>query len=171
LISLPAKSENGGPSAELPKYECGFAYERGMTRPVPLCASWQAQARLPQPWRVGALTRSATCPFVLLDGLYWPKATQRERRILRFARFAGATSHLRGRRRRDQQQVRRTSFETVKGAHRNDLRSSCAPGHQTSWETLEPSRTCVRQSVPNCMWWFENGRCNSSDAAGRVSLW
>jgi len=27
-----------------------------MTRPVPPCASWQAPARRPQPWRVGALT-------------------------------------------------------------------------------------------------------------------
>src|SRR5215475_2050185 len=27
-----------------------------MTPPVPPCASWQAPARLPQPWRVGALT-------------------------------------------------------------------------------------------------------------------
>jgi len=23
----------------------------------------------------------------------------------------------------------------------------------------------------NCMWWFENGQCNSSDAVGRLSLW
>src|SRR5262249_52534762 len=27
------------------------------------------------------------------------------------------------------------------------------------------------RSVPNCMWWFENGQCNSSDAVGRLSLW
>jgi hypothetical protein len=27
------------------------------------------------------------------------------------------------------------------------------------------------RSVPNCMWWFENGQCNNSDAVGRLSLW
>jgi len=25
--------------------------------------------------------------------------------------------------------------------------------------------------VANCMWWFENDQCNSSDAVGRLSLW
>jgi len=27
------------------------------------------------------------------------------------------------------------------------------------------------RSVHNCMWWFENGQCNGSDAVGRLSLW